>query len=130
MRSGLNDTPSQSAVPVSCTQTAGFFSICDPLRMPLTPVQRPGIESPAGVHFGMTHDGTSIRGRCRQGSASALADGPVDKLSLLAKFDLYRRQFEAIASDKFDRGEKGPIKATRADVIKFVADRRPEEPSA
>jgi hypothetical protein len=95
--------------------------------MPLTPVKRPGIETPAGVNFGMMHGGTSIRVVVAR---EVLQDGSADRASLLAKFDLYRRQFETIASDKFDGGEKGPIKVTRADIIKFVADRRPEEPSA
>jgi hypothetical protein len=78
----------------------------------------------------MMYGGTSIRVVVAREVLQTLADGSVAKASLLAKFDLYRRQFEAIASDKFDRGEKGPIKVTRADVIKFVADRRPEAPSA
>jgi hypothetical protein len=92
--------------------------------MPLTPVQRPGIESPAGVHFGMMDDGTSIRVVVTREVLQTLAGGSMDKASLLTKFDFYRRQFEAIASDKFDRGGNGPIKVTRADVIKFVADSR------
>jgi hypothetical protein len=78
----------------------------------------------------MMHGGTSVRVVVTNEVLQTLADGSVDKTSVLAKFDLYRRQFEAIASDKFDRGEKGPVKVMRADIIKFVTDRRPEEFSA
>jgi hypothetical protein len=94
------------------------------LSMPLTPVQRPGIETPAGVTFGMMHGGTSVRVVVAR---EVLQDGSDDRASLLARFAHYRRQFEAIASNKFDLGEKGPIKVARADVVKFAADRRQEE---
>jgi hypothetical protein len=96
--------------------------------MPLTRVHRPGIETPAGVHFGMMHDGTSIRVLVTREVLQAIAERAADKASLLPKFALYRTQFEAIASDKFDRGEKGlPIKLTPADVMRFASDRRTEE---
>jgi Protein of unknown function (DUF1488) len=77
-----------------------FFLDMLSLRTPLTRVQRPGIESPAGVHFGMMYGGTSIRVVVAREVLQTLGDGSVAKASLLAKFDLYRRQFEAIASDK------------------------------
>jgi hypothetical protein len=53
-----------------------------------------------------------------------IADVSADRASVIGKFDLYRRQFEAVASDKFDRGEKGPIKITGLDILQFVADRK------
>jgi len=98
--------------------------------MPLSSVHRPGLETPTGVHFGMTHEGTSIRVLVAREVLQTIADGSADKTTLNASFDLYRRQFEAIASSKFDRGEKGPIKITWADILKFAADRRPDESSA
>jgi hypothetical protein len=98
--------------------------------MPLTRVRRPAIETPMGVHFGMMqmHEGTSVRVLLvTREVLQVIAERSADNTSLLPKFDLYRTQFEAIASDKFDRGDQGrPIKLTRADVIKFAADRRPD----
>ena len=67
----------------------------------------------------MTHEGMSIRVLVTREVLQTIADGYADKASMIARFDVYRRQFEAIASNKFDRGEKGPIKVTRADVIRF-----------
>jgi hypothetical protein len=50
----------------------------------------------------------------------------------MAIFDLYRREFEAIASGKFDRGEKGPIRVIKSDILKFAAEKQapPEEPAS
>jgi hypothetical protein len=87
----------------------------------------------------MMHDGTSIRVLVTREVLQAIAERSADNTSLLPKFDLYRAQFEAIASDKFDRGAKGlPIKLTRADVMKLLPidaqkNRRPKlapQPSA
>jgi hypothetical protein len=97
--------------------------------MPLTPVQRPGIETSAGVTFGAMNEGTSVRVVVLREVLRTIADASADKATLIAKFDRYRRHFEAIASEKFDRGEKSPIRITRADVIKFAAERRTDEPS-
>jgi len=80
--------------------------------MPLSSVHRPGIETPTGIHFGMMHDGTSLRILVTREVLQTIASGSADKTSLNASFDLYRRQFEAIASNMFDCGEKGPIKIT------------------
>ena len=63
--------------------------------MPLTPVFRSGIETAAGVNFGMMSDGMSIRVVVIREVLQAIADRSVDEASLLAKFDQYRRQFEA-----------------------------------
>ena len=42
----------------------------------------------------------------------------------MARFEAHRMEFEAIASDKFDHGQfRGMMKITRADVLKFVAER-------
>jgi ATP-dependent protease HslVU (ClpYQ) peptidase subunit len=72
---------------------------------------------------------TSIRVLVTREVLQTFADASADRATLIAKFDRYRRQFEAIASDKFDRGDKSPIRVTRTDVIKFAADRRPGEQS-
>ena len=139
---GFNHLTGRQAVTFR-SQFIGFYtacsipSLCRPFcpqmqssPMPLTAVHRPGIETPTGIHFGMTHERTSIRVVVTQEVLQSIADGSVDKASLLAKFNLYRRQFEAIASNKFDRGEKGPIKLTRADVIKFAAEKKPSNEPA
>ena len=99
--------------------------------MSLSRVARPGIETNTGVHFGMTHDGTSIRVLVIREVLQTIAGGSADKTSLMATFEVYRREFEAIASGKFDRGEKGPIRITKADILKFAAEKQalPKEPA-
>jgi len=79
----------------------------------------------------MMHEGTSIRVLVTQEVLQSIAEETLDKSRLLAKFDLYRRQFEAIASDKYDRGQKGPIRVTKSDILKFAAERQapPKEPA-
>ena len=100
-------------------------------RMPLSHVDRFGIETPTGIHFGMMHDGTSIRVLVIREVLQTIAGGSAAKRNLMGIFDLYRREFEAIASGKFDRGEKGPIKITKSDILKFAAEKQapPEEPA-
>jgi len=73
---------------------------------------------------------TSVRVVVMREVLQEIAGTSADRAATIAKFNAYRRQFEAIASDKFDRGETRPIEVTRADVIKFAADGRPEAPSA
>jgi hypothetical protein len=98
--------------------------------MPLTPVRSPGIATPAGVSFGMLAGATSIRIIVAREVFEDVEGAAPDKLADIAKFNAFRRQFEAIASDKFDRGERRPIKITKADIIKFAADQRADSPSS
>ena len=78
------------AIDSRCSRTNGGRLFLDMLLlpMPLTPVQRPGIETPAGVNFGMMHGGTSIRVVVAR---EVLQDGSDDRASLLARFERYRR---------------------------------------
>jgi hypothetical protein len=90
--------------------------------MGLNSMRRRGIETARGVHFAMMHDATSVRVLvAKEVLQSLAAKGP---LSLMAKFELHRKEFEAIASDKFDRGNKGPLEITGSDVLKFAAEKR------
>jgi hypothetical protein len=92
--------------------------------MPLTPINRPGIETNAGVHFVMMGDFKTIRvvisRRVLRGAAGSAA--PQD--NYMATFEIHRKEFEAIASDLFDRGQRGPIRVTASDILDFAAYRR------
>ena len=92
--------------------------------VPLDHVDRPGYENRQGVHFPMMHNDTIIRilvtREVLQGVASSLPGDGSD----IARFEAHRKEFEAIASDKFDHGQfKGTMKIARDDVLKFVTER-------
>jgi Protein of unknown function (DUF1488) len=95
--------------------------------MPLNPVDRPGIETPTGIHFGMVDGDKGVRVFVDRDVLRNLAGASADKAALVAKFNLYRRQFEAIASEKYDRGQKSPVTVTQPDIIRFAAEQRPDE---
>jgi hypothetical protein len=92
--------------------------------MPLGHVDRPGYENKQGVHFPMTHADTIIRILVSRDVLRGAESAPPEDGGDMARFEAHRMEFEAIASDKFDHGQfRGMIKITRADVLKFVAER-------
>ncbi len=89
--------------------------------MPLNHVNVPGYENAQGIHFAMRHNDTTVRvlvtREVLQGLKSSLSNEGND----MTRFEAHRKEFEAIASDKFDHGQfKGMIKITRDDVLKFA----------
>ena len=91
--------------------------------MPLNRVSRPGIENRQGVHFPMMHNDISVRVVVTREVLQSIAGTATPQTSYMAKFEFYRREFEAIASDKFDRGERGALKITPSDFLQFTAER-------
>jgi Protein of unknown function (DUF1488) len=93
--------------------------------MTLTSMNLPGIETDLGVHFGMMHNSKIVRVVVSRGilrSAAAGSTGRDD--SYMATFEAHRKEFEAIASDLFDRGQRGTIRITASDILDFAARRR------
>jgi Protein of unknown function (DUF1488) len=91
--------------------------------MPLTSMNRPGIETNVGVHFGMMHDVKSIRVVVSRGVLRSAASSAAPQDSYLATFEFHRKGFEAIANDIFDRGQRGTIRITASDILQFAAER-------
>ena len=90
--SGETPDPARDAHPA---KTRRRFSHGRPkmLSLALTPVQRPGIETPSGVNFGMVTGVTSVRIVVTSEVLQTIAEETSDKSRLLAKFELYRRPF-------------------------------------
>jgi hypothetical protein len=92
--------------------------------MPLEHVDRPGHENLEGVHFPMMHDAMSVRVLVIRKVLQDLRSGRPEESAYLARFEAFRREFEAIASDKFDHGPcKGKIEITSSDMVKFLVER-------
>ena len=96
--------------------------------MPLNRVNRLGIETAHGVHFGMMSDAASVRVLVTREVLQTI-QGSAAPHGLAPRFEFYRREFEAIASDKFDRGERGALKITASDLLRFAAEKRAARPS-
>ncbi len=73
--------------------------------MPLTPVAQTGTleETLEGVLFAM-NDGARLIRVLVSRHALEDVDAPVQSGGRIKRFDEYRKQFEQIASDKFDKG--------------------------
>ncbi len=92
--------------------------------MPLERVNSAGFENARGVHFPMRDRHTTVRvlvaRRVLQDMRGASADGD----ACLARFESFRREFEAIASAKFDHGHGGAkLEITSSDRVRFLVER-------
>jgi hypothetical protein len=92
--------------------------------MPLDHVNRAGFENALGVHFPMRNRHTTIRvlvaRRVLQDMRSSSGDGG----ACMARFESFRKEFEAIASDKFDHGDgRAKIEITSGDMVRFLVER-------
>ena len=90
--------------------------------MPLSRVNRISLETDEGVHFGMMNGAVSIRILVTRDVLLNIG-GLEEHDGLTAKFERYRREFETIASDKFDRGERGALKITPSDLRRYAEER-------
>jgi Protein of unknown function (DUF1488) len=92
--------------------------------MPLAHVDRPGHENALGVHFPMRHDSTTVRVVVVRRVLQDMKSSPVDEEGHIARFEAFRKEFEAIASDKFDEGHGGgKLGITSSDMVKFLVER-------
>ena len=92
--------------------------------MPLNHVDRLGFENALGVHFPMTHEHTTVRVLVVRRVLQDLKNRTVDDDDYLGRFESFRKEFEAIASDKFDQGHsKGKIEITSSDMVRFLVER-------
>ena len=92
--------------------------------MPLSRINRPGIETRQGMHFAMMHDNMSIRVLVTRELLQSIAGFDASASACMQKFEYYRREFEAIASDKFDRGEKGALRIAPSDLLQLIAQKQ------
>ncbi|HYC26032.1 MAG TPA: hypothetical protein VEC58_08340 [Roseiarcus sp.] len=86
--------------------------------MPLTHVDRPGLETPQGVHFPMMDGDRSVRVlvtcEAMAGKSVGAADG-----SYLARFVASRDLYEFVAREKFDpKRPVAKIEITYEDVLR------------
>jgi hypothetical protein len=89
--------------------------------MYLSRVNCPGIATAQGVHFPMMNDAISVR-VVVSGELIRTISGAVSAPDLTTGFEAYRREFEAIASAKFARGERGPLRINASDILQFAAE--------
>ena len=91
--------------------------------MPLVHVDRPGYENAQGVHFPMRRDDATVRVLVARSVLATMESAPAQAGSYIQRFEVFRREFESIASDKFDRGPaKAKIEITADDMMKFLVD--------
>jgi Protein of unknown function (DUF1488) len=92
--------------------------------MPLAHVDRPGHENALGVHFPMRHDSTTVRVVVARRVLQDMKSSPLDAAGHIGRFEAFRKEFEAIASDKFDDGHAATrIEITSSDMVKFLVER-------
>ncbi len=92
--------------------------------MPLAHVDRPGYENAQGVHFPMRRGDTIVRVLVARRVLETIERAPVQGDSYIARFEVFRREFESIASDKFDHGPaRAKIEITADDMMKFLVER-------
>jgi uncharacterized protein DUF1488 len=92
--------------------------------MPLAHIDRPGHENALGVHFPMRHDDTTVRVVVVRRVLQDMKNSAPEDEGYLARFEAFRREFEAIASDKFDGGPfMGKVEITSSDMVKFLVER-------
>jgi hypothetical protein len=71
----------------------------------------------------MAHGGTTIRVLVARRVLQDLKKAPAES-GYLPRFEAFRKEFEAIASDKFDDGQFcGKIEITSSDMVKFLVER-------
>jgi hypothetical protein len=132
------DAPSDIAAPAFAQNWTTLGRTFDPLEswncaecrlapelfMPLAHVDRPGHENALGVHFPMRHDATTVRVVVIRRVLQDMKSAPLDGEGYMARFEAFRKEFEAIASDKFDDGRcSGKIEITSSDMVKFLVER-------
>ena len=92
--------------------------------MPLAHVDRPGHENALGVHFPMRRGAAIVRVVVARRILEDMKSAPAGDDGYLARFEAFRNEFEAIASDKFDDGHvSGKIEITSSDMVKFLVER-------
>ena len=92
--------------------------------MPLRHVDRPGHENELGVHFPMVGDDSIVRVVVARRILQDMKSTPLEDEGYLNRFEAFRKEFETIASDKFDEGSYGGrIEITSSDMVKFLVER-------
>ncbi len=89
--------------------------------MPLDHSNSAGYENERGVHFPMMHNNTIIRILATREVLQGLKSSTPEEGSYMARFEAHRKEFEAIASNKFEHGQfRAMMKITREDVLRFA----------
>jgi hypothetical protein len=92
--------------------------------MPLDHVDRPGYETARGVHFPMRHSDRTVRVLVPRAVLQNIQGLSHEGGGCLARFESHRREFEAVASDKFGDGQpKGKIEITSDDMLRFLVEK-------
>jgi Protein of unknown function (DUF1488) len=92
--------------------------------MPLDRVNRAGFENALGVHFPMKDRHTTVRVLVARRVLQDMRSSPSDSRAYMARFESFRKEFEAIASDKFDHAQsRGKIEITSSDMVRFLVER-------
>lgn len=92
--------------------------------MPLDRINRAGFENAQGVHFPMRDRHTTVRVLVARRVLQDMRSSSTDSGACLARFELFRKEFEAIASDKFDHGHgRAKIEITSSDMVRFLVER-------
>jgi hypothetical protein len=92
--------------------------------MPLAHVDRPAHENALGVHFPMRRDATTVRVVVARRVLEDMKSTSFEGDGYIARFETFRKEFEAIASDKFDNGHcNGKVEITSSDMVKFLVER-------
>lgn len=92
--------------------------------MPLDHVNRPGYETTQGVHFPMRHSDRIVRVVVPRDLLQNLQSFSRESGGYLARFEAHRKEFEAVASDKFAGGpSKAKIEITSDDLLKFLVQK-------
>lgn len=92
--------------------------------MPLDRTNRAGLENAQGVHFPMRNRHTTVRVLVARRVLQDMKNSPGGAGACMARFESFRKEFEAIASDKFDHGHVGgKVEITSADMVRFLVER-------
>jgi hypothetical protein len=92
--------------------------------MPLDRVNRAGFENALGVHFPMRNRHATVRVLVARRVLQDMRSSNGESGACMARFESFRKEFEAIASDKFDHGEGGPkVEITGSDMVRFLVER-------
>jgi hypothetical protein len=92
--------------------------------MPLAHFNSHGYEDQQGVHFPMMHNNTIIRILVTREVLQGLKGSAPEEGNYMASFEAHRKEFEAIATNKFEHGQfRAMMKITREDVLRFAIAR-------
>ena len=92
--------------------------------MPLSHIDRPGYETAQGVHFPMMHSDRTVRVLVPRDVLQSIQSFSREGGDCLSRFEAHRKEFEAVASDKFEGGPSTVrVEITSDDLLKFLVEK-------